>query len=166
MRACTVCGLFPYLHNGSDEHGQHGQGKSEDVEKRDGSESFLSSQHVFWVHPYKYCKCGQRHLQKTTVWQKKICKELPWPRLFARVLHRTHQSRGTAEDKGGDRRQVGKLPHDRQFLLSYAFYLRLEGWLPRIQLQNLVGGEEGGEGVEGIVQDTEKEGWGNRTLCS
>lgn len=33
----------PYLHHGSDELGQHGQGESEDVEKRNGSEGFLCS---------------------------------------------------------------------------------------------------------------------------
>lgn len=33
----------PYLHHSSDELGQHGQGESEDVEKRNGSEGFLCS---------------------------------------------------------------------------------------------------------------------------
>lgn len=56
--------LCTYLHHGSNEHGQHGQGKSEDVEERDGSESFFSSQHIVWAHPYKHGKCGQRYLGK------------------------------------------------------------------------------------------------------
>ena len=67
----------------------------------------------------------------------------------------THQSRSTAEDEGGDRRQVGKLLHDVELLPSNAFHLRLEGWLPRIQLQNLVAIKEGDKGAE-------KKGWGNR----
>lgn len=91
----------PYLHNGSDEHGQHGQGKSEDVKKRNGSESLLSSQYVAWAHPYKHCKWGQRNLRNKPCEKKRFAK----PYLTCRFSSNgTHQSWSTAEDEGGDRR--------------------------------------------------------------
>lgn len=76
------------------------------------------------------------------VWRAASC-------LFARLRHRTHQSRGTAEDEGGDRRQIGKLLHDLQLFVPDVIHLGLEGWLPCIQLQNLVGGkrQRGGRGA-------------------
>ncbi len=81
--------------------------------------------------------CGKRQHEK-----KRPPLACRFASFFARLLHRTHQSRSTGEDEGGDRRQVGKLPHDIQLLPPNAFYLRLEGWLPCIQLQNLVGGKK------------------------
>lgn len=38
---------FPYLDKESDEYGQHGKGKSDEVENRDGGESYLGRQNVF-----------------------------------------------------------------------------------------------------------------------
>lgn len=61
--------------------------------------------------------------------------------LSVKLTHRTHQSWGATEDESGDRRKVGKLPHDLQFLPPNALHLRLEGWLPCIKLQNLTGDE-------------------------
>lgn len=57
---------FPYLHHGTDEHGQHGQGKSEDVEKRDGSKSLPRGQDVVWTHAHEHCKRDQRDLGEAT----------------------------------------------------------------------------------------------------
>lgn len=62
---------FPYLHHGTDEHGQHGEGKSEDVEKRDGSKSLLSGQDVVRTHAHIYCKGDQRDLGEETPWETK-----------------------------------------------------------------------------------------------
>ena len=85
MCACTVLLLFTHLHNGRNEHGQHGQGKSEDVEKRDGSESSLCSQHIVWVHPDKHCKCGQRNLQRKNE-RRRNMKMTPQRNVFLNLL--------------------------------------------------------------------------------
>lgn len=105
--------------------------------------------------------CGKRQREKI-----KTILDRPLLFFFSQILlPGTHQSWSTAEDEGGDRRQVGKLPHDLQFLPPSVFHLHLEGWLPCIQLQNLVGGEKDEEGDEGIVEDKEEEGWGNRRIA-
>lgn len=121
---------FPYLHHGADEHGQHAERKSEDVEKRDGSKSLLSGQDVVGTDAHVYCKRDQRDLGAETPWET---EDRTW--LAATFLHlETHQCWSTREDEGGDRSQVGKFTHDLQFILPDAFYLGLERRLPRVQL--------------------------------
>lgn len=154
----VACGVeFPYLHHGTDEHGQHSQRESEDVEKRDGSESLLSSQDVAWAHAHKHCKCDQRNLVEKDSMRKK--KGTILHVLICRFL-KTYQGWSTCEDEGGDRRQVGKLTHDLQFVFPNVVDLCLEGRLPCVQLQNLEGSQKEVGGTESIVDSKKKEGWG------
>lgn len=127
---CAVEWGFPYLHHGTDEHGQHGQGKSQDVEKRDGSKRLLSSQDVVRTDVHIDCKGDERDLGQETPWET---EDRTRP-AASFLLRESHQSWSTGEDEGGDRSQVGKFTHDLQFILPDAFHLGLERRLPGVQL--------------------------------
>lgn len=60
---------FPYLHHGTDEHGQHAEGKSQDVEKGDGSKSLLSGQDVVGTHAHVHRKGDEWDLGEETPWE-------------------------------------------------------------------------------------------------